>query len=100
MKKRGRFHVLNIERVSEERQGLIFYICRNLELLTPEKRRIVDDLILRIGGDNAEALRRFVTTDDSAQSICTQYYIGSTNTLCNLRRRFFLEFPLEDVVSD
>ncbi len=98
MKSRKKFHVLSIEGISEAKQGLIFYICRNLELLSPDKQRVINNLFTRVGGEHAAALRRFVTTETSAQRICTEYYIGSVNTLCSLRRQFYIEFPLDEIM--
>lgn len=99
MKKRGRFHVLNINGVTEEKQGLIFYICRCYNDLPPHKREVLDSLFREIGGVNEAALRAVMTSDDSFNKICIEHYIASHTTLVRLRNRFFIEFPLEKMIQ-
>lgn len=98
-KMRGRFHVLKIDGVSEERQGLIFFICRNFRALSPEKRAILDELYAHVGGVNEAALRAVMETDDSFVKICREHYIASETTLVRLRVKFFQEFPLDEMIS-
>lgn len=99
MKKRGRFHVLHIEAVSEDRQGLIFYICRCYPDLPKAKRDILDELYTRIGGDNSAALRALMETDDSFVKICREHFIASETTLVRMRTKFYLEFPLDEMIN-
>lgn len=99
MKSRKRFHVLNIASVSQERQGLIFYICRCYPDLPKAKRDKLDELYRRIGGANEAALRAVMETDDSFTKICIEHYIASETTLKRMRQRFYLEFPLEDLMA-
>lgn len=99
MKKRGRFHILKIDSISEERQGLIFYICRCYPDLPREKQRTLDALYRKIGGDHEAALRRVMETDDSFVKICREYYIASETTLARLRTRFYLAFPFDKMLS-
>ena len=98
MKDRGRFHVLNINGVTEEKQGLIFYICRCYNDLPLHKREVLDRLFRKIGGTNEAALRAVMTTDDSFNKICMNYYIASHTTLVRLRNRFFADFPLDEMM--
>ena len=99
MKKRGRFHVLNIERVSEERQGLIFYICRCYSDLPREKRERLDELYRKVGGAHADALRAVMETDDSFVKICREHFIASETTLKRMRTKFYLEFSLDELMK-
>lgn len=98
MKSRRKFHILKIEHLSEDRQGLIFYICRCYSDLPEHKKRRLDELFEKIGGANAAALRLAMTTDESFVKICLDHYIGSPNTLHVLVRRFFSSFPLEEFI--
>ncbi len=98
MKSRQKFHVLNIKGVSSERQGLIFYICRCYCDLPKPKRDMLDLLYERIGGTNQKALRAMMETDDSLSKICREHYIASETTLYRLRARFYMEFPLEELM--
>ncbi len=98
MKDRGRFHVLNINGISEEKQGLIFYICRCYDDLPSHKREVLDSLFQKIGGVNEAALRAVMTTDDSFVKICMDYYIASHTTLVRMRNRFFMEFPFDEMM--
>ena len=99
MKIRGRFHVLKLGGVSAERQGLIFYICRCYEDLPQRKRDILDGFYRRIGGEHEAALRALMATDDSFAKICLDNYIGSETTLKRLRLKFYVEFPLDEMLS-
>ena len=99
MKKRGRFHLLAIDSVSEPRQGLIFYFCRCYSELPEDKRRILDELYERVGGTNAAALRAVMETDESFVKICRDHYIASPTTLCRLRAKLYLEFPLDKLLD-
>ena len=99
MKMRGRFHVLKIDGVSEERQGLIFFICRCYSDLPEHKKAILDELYSRIGGVNEAALRRVMETDEPFVKICREHFIASETTLKRLRLKFFLAFPLDKMMS-
>ena len=98
MKMRGRFHVLKIDSVSEERQGLIFFICRCHPDLPKHKRDMLDELYRSIGGEHETALRAVMETDDSFTKICIDNYIASDTTLKRLRAKFYVKFPLEDML--
>ena len=67
--------------------------------LPKSKRDMLDMLYERIGGDNADALRAVMETDDSFVKICREHYIASETTLCRLRAKFYLEFPLEEIMK-
>ena len=99
MKKRVRFHVLKIDSVSEERQGLIFYICRCYSDLPAHKKAILDELYARVGGVNEAALRAVMETDEPFVKICREHFIASETTLVRMRTKFYLEFPLDEMVT-
>lgn len=99
MKKRGRFHVLKIISISEEQQGLIYYICRCYRDLPQHKRDMLDELYERIGGVNRAALRAVMETDDSFVKICRDHFIASETTLIRMRTKFYLEFPLDEMMN-
>ena len=99
MKKRGKFHMLKLNGVDEYRQGLIFYICRCYNDLPKHKRDLIDELYRTVGGENADALRSLMLTDESFAKICLDHYIGSETTLKRLRLRFYREFPLEEMLK-
>ena len=99
MKKRGKFHILHLESVSEPKQGLIFYLCRCYDELPDDKRRILDKLYERIGGENAAALRAVMETDDTFVKICREHYIASQTTLYRLRAKLYYEFPFDEMMK-
>lgn len=99
MKSRKKFHALSIEGISEAQQGLIFYICRSYADLPKRKRDMLDELYARIGGVNEAALRAMMETDDSFVKICREHFIASETTLKRMRNKFYLEFPLEKMMS-
>ena len=98
MKSRKKFHILRVSHISEEQQGLIFYICRCYPDLPEHKRACLDKLFDEVGGVHSAALRAAMTTDESFVKICLEHYIGSTNTLHVLVRRFFERFPLDEMM--
>lgn len=95
MKSRDRFHPLNIPGMDADRQGLIFYLCRNYKNLPDDKKQILDDRFREVGGEHEMALRELLTTAEPIVGICMRHYIGSPNTLCVLRRRYYEGFPID-----
>ena len=74
-----------------EVQGYIYFLSRRYRRLPLTKRRKIDEVCRRAGGDYAGALKEFVTTDRVAEEICGNYFI-SQSTLERMVRRYYLEF--------
>ena len=55
------------------------------------KRKKIDELCSRAGGEYAGALKEFVTTDRGAEEICGKHYI-SQSTLERMVKRYYLAF--------
>nr|DAM35832.1 MAG TPA: hypothetical protein [Caudoviricetes sp.] len=98
MKTRG-FNYLPAVRLGRKEQGLIYYLSHNYFLLPEDKRRIIDEHIEAVGGENASALRRYMTTDDTAVRICLDEYIGSPNSIYMMQREYYETFPLSRILS-
>ena len=95
LKNREHFHPRSAVRLSGNKQGLIFYLCRNYASLSPRKQAILDECFDEAGGEYAAALKAYMTTAESSVKICLEHYIGSENTLHILARRFYECFPIE-----
>lgn len=74
--------------VSYERQGRIFFACRNFRELPEREKRRIRSLCERVGGEYADALFAYLTTDISWQRTCMDYHI-SEMTLVRLRKAFY-----------
>lgn len=83
-----RFKYLRNIQKSYEQQGEIFFCCRNYA----QKSKRVQDKIRRLcqeaGGEHAEALFCYLTTDISWQEAAMRFYI-SERTLQRCRDRFY-----------
>lgn len=73
---------------SYEEQGEIFFACRRYGTLPQEKQKRIDGLILKAGGEYADALREYLLTNKELQAVCRQRYI-SENTLRRRAMKFF-----------
>lgn len=77
--------------VSYERQGYIYFKSRCYgELPDREKRRILK-LCAQAGGEYRQALFDYVTTDESATSVCLRHHL-SRSTLERAARRYYAKF--------
>lgn len=72
-------------------QGYIYFLSRRYRRLPLAKRRKIDELCDKAGGEYAPALREFVTTDRGAAEVCGKYFI-SQSTLERMVKRYYLEF--------
>ena len=79
-------------RVSYERQGYIYFLCRRIGMLPREQQEVLRALCSKAGGANARALWRFLTTSDSATKICMEEYCSQA-TLYRCVKRFYETFP-------
>ncbi|MCI8387110.1 MAG: hypothetical protein HFE63_01420 [Clostridiales bacterium] len=94
MKKRENFSRLASVKLNVSKQGLIFYINRNYYRFSEKKQQLLDRQYERIGGEYANALRRYMLTADTMTKICFEEHIASPSTIYPLVRRFYEEFPL------
>lgn len=94
MKNRDHFTKLSSVKLGVNKQGLVFYICRNYYNFGEGKRKIMDDAFEKAGGDYAPALKRFMTSADTAVKVCIDHNIGSEKTLYIVVRRLYEIFPL------
>lgn len=76
------------------RQGYIYFLSRCYYDLCPTRRSQILELITAAGGEYADALFEFVTTDATATAICLKNYI-SRATLYRAVKRYYESFPLE-----
>ena len=72
-------------------QGLVFFLCKTYEMQPQRIKSKIDRLCHNLGGEYADALFEFLTSDKSAIYISLKYYI-SESTLYKLRRIFFNMF--------
>ena len=79
-------------RLSEERQGYIYYTSLAYKNLTAAQKRRIRELCRECGGEYCEALLEFVTTDYGAVAICTRHHL-SKSTLYRIVREYYRNFP-------
>lgn len=78
--------------VSYNRQGYIYFASRMYRELPEGKRRKLEALCRRCGGESWQALLAFVTSDAGADAVCDRHYL-SRSTLHRMVRRYYREFP-------
>lgn len=81
-------------RVGYERQGYIYFVSRTYRELDWERRKAIDELCHRCGGEHWRALREFVTTDSTATAVCEKYYLSKA-TLYRVVKLYYESFPRE-----
>ena len=74
------------------RQGYIYFTSLLYRELPQEKRDIIDELCKKCGGDDAAALKRYVTTSASVVYITQNYYL-SKSKLYRLAKKYYEAFP-------
>ncbi len=74
------------------RQGYIYFTSLLYRELPVNKRRTIDELCHKCGGEYWEALREFVTTETKKTEICAKYFL-SESTLHRVVRKYYLNFP-------
>lgn len=94
MKNREHFSKLPSVKLGVCKQGLIFYISRNYYNFSQAKRDIMDQTFEKAGGIYATALKKFMTTSETAVKICIDENIASVTTLYSVMRRYYECFPL------
>lgn len=78
--------------ISPEKQGLIFFACLNVKDLDERVGRKILNICMEVGGEDYQALYRFLT--DAYVNhvyICQKYFI-SQKRLFKLKREFYLRF--------
>lgn len=98
MKTRG-FNYLPSIQLGKKKQGLIYYISHNYYLLPAGKRAVIDEHCVAVGGKYAQALKRFMTSEDGIAKICIEHYIGSPTTIYRLQREYYEKFPLQELIK-
>jgi len=71
----------------DERQGLVYYMCRNYNNMPHEVQEQIKDVCNQVDKYNSEALLKFLITDNN-KMVSIDYYV-SISTLNRLRAKFF-----------
>ena len=93
-----RFKYLPSVEIGYAEQGRIFFTCRTYKDQPPAVREKIDLVCLAAAGGEqsyADALKTYMTTDKSFNSVCMDGCV-STSTMDRLRRRFYQLFIWED----
>jgi len=75
------------------RQGYIYFVSRNYRNLPEKMKKRIRELCDEAGGEYANAVMRFVTTDETATKIEMEYYC-SRATLYRAVRKYYRIFDL------
>ena len=86
------FRVKRSINVSEKRQGYIYYVSLLYPELSRKRKEKLEELCRRAGGDYADAVLEFVTTDHGAIAVSQKHYI-SRETLDRAVRRYYVMVP-------
>ena len=79
--------------VPYEMQGYIHFCCRRFHTLSSARQNAIRVLCLKAGGEHADALFEFVTTQDTATAICQRHFIASRTSLYRAVKKFYESFP-------
>lgn len=77
--------------VSYERQGYIYFKSRCYQELTEKEKHRIFNLCMKAGGEYCQALFEYVTTDESATSVCLRHHL-SRSTLERIVRKYYANF--------
>jgi len=77
--------------VSRRWQGYIYYKSLLFNELPEDERMAIIALCDECGGEYADALRLFVTTETGATAVCMRHSL-SKSTLYRAQRKFYREF--------
>lgn len=75
-------------------QGYIFFSSKMYKWLPAEERKRVERLCVAAGGEHAQALLEFVTTDSGATAVCRKHYL-SASTLERAVKRYYILYSKE-----
>lgn len=87
----GKFRYKRSVPLDHEQQRRIYLHSRRYRSLPLAQRKRIDALCCRAGGEYAEALKEFVTTDRGATEVCGKHFI-SKSTLVRIVKRYYMEF--------
>lgn len=77
---------------SYARQGYIYFASLRYRELPERRQETIRQLCRECGGEYADALLEFVTTDRGAVAVCVEHHL-SQSTLERAVRRYYQEFP-------
>lgn len=77
--------------IDYDQQGYIYFTSRQYKKLPKKAKAKIQQLCQEAGGEYADALFEFVTTDAGAASVCGKYFL-SESTLERAVRRYYLAF--------
>lgn len=78
--------------VSYNRQGYIYFISKMYGSLPQRRQQKIRELCKKHGGEYADALLEYMTTDASLTAVCMRHYL-SPSTLDKVVRRYYMGFP-------
>ena len=87
----GKFRYKRSIPLDYDTQGYIFFLSRRYKRLPLARRRKIDELCRSAGGQYAQALKEFVTTDRGAAEICGAHFL-SQSTLERMVKRYYIAF--------
>ena len=85
----------SINRTMEE-QGVIYWRSRMYRSLPPDKKVQIRYLCAEAGGEYADAVLQFVSTDTGATAISLRHNL-SRETLDRCVRRYYEKFPVGEI---
>lgn len=78
-------------RVPYNEQGRIYFHCLGYDRLTKREKETIQRKCRQVGGEYAEALLEFVTSEKGYTAICMKYHLSQA-TLYRLVKKFYEGF--------
>lgn len=82
------FKKIRSVKMDEDKQMLVYSVCKNLSLMDDDVRRRVRSLCRAAGGEHHKALLQLLTGKKSAEQLAIEHYIDPS-TLYRARKRFY-----------
>lgn len=74
--------------LSYDKQGLIYFTCKNYKYLPVETQEKIENLCQEVGGIYKKALFDMMTNGKSATAVATEYFMSEA-TAFRLKRKFY-----------
>jgi hypothetical protein len=85
------FKKMRSVRLSYEKQGLVYFLCKNYTVLPVHIQETIDRLCMEVGGEYNQALRQLLIRRISVRRAAMEWHMDET-TLYRKRKIFYERF--------
>lgn len=79
--------------VPYNRQGAIWFAMKRYHSMPEQKKKKVNELLRAAAGENWEALRDYLTSDEENKDVIKKHHIASSTTIYRAMKKFMEAFP-------